>query len=126
MEKTITFVNLFKNVKEDGSVSLSLTARIGEVFASSTDIPPMDMKLFTKAVSKTGIKHLRTKRPVELTYANLHKGDKADAWFFNAVAVEATPQADQAEILALFEEPAAQDDEPTTQDDESAPQAEEF
>lgn len=118
MEKTVTFVNLFKNVKEDGTVSLSLTARVGDVFMSSNDIPPMDMKLFTKAVSKTGVKHLRTKRPVELTYANVHKGDKADTWFFTAVAVEATPQADQGEVLALFEEPDAKDDEPASQTEE--------
>lgn len=107
MESTVTFVNIFKNVSEKGEISLRLTARLGDVFASSTDIPPMGEIELIKAVTKSGTKCLRSKRPVLLEFANLHKGDKPDVWFFNAVTIKTAPQANQTDILAMFDEPEA-------------------
>jgi hypothetical protein len=113
MESTVTFVNIFKNVSESSEVSLRLTARIGDIFASSTDIPPMSGIELVKAVTKSGTKCLRSKRPVLLEFANLHQGDKDGVWFFNAVSVKTAPQANQTEILAMFDEPEAKNNMPT-------------
>lgn len=113
MESTVTFVNIFKNVSESGEVSLRLTARLGDVFASSTDIPPLDDVKFVKAVTKSGTKCLRSKRPVLLEFANLHQGDKPDVWFFNAISVKTAPQANQSTILAMFDEPEPKNSTPT-------------
>ena len=125
MNKTMSYVNLFRNVKE-GKVTWGMTFRVGETDVSCNSVPAVDYGAFVPKVSKSGTtKYLGSKYPLVVEFDDIRAGVKPGKFFANVSAVVEPPKADATKLDALLDgapsgAEAAKDEpkvEPETEDD---------
>lgn len=122
MNKTVTFVSLFRNVK-DGKVAWGATIKVDGRDISATHLPKFDLGLFETKVSKDGkVKYLASKRPMLVEFSDIRAGKTAGRFFTNIISISEQPEMESGDLDALLDgEPAAVEpskDEPSPADAE--------
>jgi hypothetical protein len=102
MNKTVSFVSLFRNVKE-GKVSWGASLKIGEHDVGATHLPKFDLSLFEKKTSKDGkTTYLGSKMPLVVEYSDIRPGKVAGKFFTNIVSIAKQDEADANDLDALL------------------------
>ena len=121
MNKTVTFVSLFRNVK-DGKTAWGATIKVDGRDVGATHLPKFDLGAFETRVSKDGkVKYLASRRPMLVCYADIRAGKVAGKFFTNIVSISEQPEMETSDLDALLDgEPAAAEppkDEPSPAQD---------
>lgn len=102
MNKTVSFVSLFRNVK-DGKVSWGASLKIGEHDVGATHLPKFDLSLFEKKTSKDGkTTYLGSKMPLVVEYSDIRPGKIAGKFFTNIISIAKQDEADANDLDALL------------------------
>lgn len=98
MNKTVSFVSLFRNTDE-GKVSWNASVKIDGKDVGATHLPKFDISAFEPKVSKDGkTRYLCSKRPMLVEYSDIRAGKKPGKFFTNIVAIS-TPEEIGADEL---------------------------
>lgn len=125
MNKTMSYVNLFRNVKE-GKVTWGMTFRVGDTDVSCNSVPAINYGAFAPKVSKSGAtKYLGSRHPMVVEFDDIRAGVKPGKFFANVMSVSEPPKAEASKLDALLDgtpdgAEAAKDEpkvEPETEDD---------
>lgn len=123
MNKTVSFVSLFRNVKE-GVVTWGATFKVDGRDIGASHLPVFDRNLFETRVSKDGkTKYLASKRPLLIEYSDIRAGKVAGKFFTNIVSLGDQPEMENGDLDALLagdatETEPAKDEPAPTQDAE--------
>lgn len=113
MNKTISFVSLFKNVDPVTKVSTwGASFHVGDVDVSAGHLPKFDVSLFEKRVSDKGVKYLASKRPLLIEHSDITAGKKAGRYFTNIASIGVPPPVDASELDALLDAEDGADPKP--------------
>jgi len=103
MNKTVSFVSLFRNVDDAGKVSWNASLKIDGKDVGATHLPKFDLSAFEPRVSKDGkTRYLCSKRPMLVEYSDIRAGKKAGKFFTNVVAISEPEEADAGDLDALL------------------------
>lgn len=102
MNKTVSFVSLFRNVKED-KVTWGATFKVDGRDIGASHLPKFNKSLFETKVSKDGkTKYLASKRPLLVEYSDIRAGKVAGKFFTNIVSLEGQPEMETSDLDALL------------------------
>lgn len=102
MNKTVSFVSLFRNVK-DGVVTWGATFKVDGRDIGASHLPKFDRSLFETRVSKDGkTKYLSSKRPLLVEYSDIRAGKTAGRFFTNIVSLGDQPEMENDDLDALL------------------------
>ena len=99
MNKTITFVSLFRNADNRWHASFTVNG----VNVGACQVPTVDAALFAKVVSAKGVKYLRSIRPLIVEFSDIREGREPGRYFTNIASITEQPKADTSEIDALLD-----------------------
>lgn len=102
MNKTVSFVSLFRNVKE-GVVTWGATFKVDGRDIGASHLPKFDPSLFETKVSKDGkTKYLSSKRPLLVEYSDIRAGKVAGKFFTNIISLSDQPEMENDDLDALL------------------------
>ncbi len=99
MNKTITFVSLFRNTNGRWNASFAVNG----VDVGAYPVPAVDTALFAKAVSAKGVKYLRSIRALVVEFGDIREGREPGKFFTNIASIAEQPEADTAKLDALLD-----------------------
>jgi len=115
MNKTVTFVSLFRNVNpETKQITWGASFKVDNTDIGASHLPKFDLSLFKPMVSKDGkTKYLGSKRPVLVEYSDIRAGKKEGKFFTNIVSISEQPEADNSELDAMLDDETAEAEQST-------------
>ena len=99
MNKTITFVSLFRNADNRWHASFTVNG----VNVGACQVPTVDASLFAKAISAKGVKYLRSLRPLIVEFSDIREGREPGRYFTNIASITEPPKADTSGLDALLD-----------------------
>ena len=98
MNKTVSFVSLFKNEK-----SWNASVKINGSDVGATHLPKFDPSLFEKKTSKDGkTTYLGSKIPLVVEYSDIRPGKKPGKFFTNIISIAKQDEVNANDLDALL------------------------
>lgn len=116
MNKTVSFISLFKNEK-----GWNASVKVNGNDVGATHLPKFDLSLFEKKTSKDGkTTYLGSKLPLVVEYSDIRPGKKPGKFFTNIISIAKQDEVSANDLDALLEGKATSVEAPK---DEPAPES---